>query len=209
MFLLSSQHLAKRLKKNSRGFGLIELMVSISIMAIIMAVVIARHDRFNGVILLRSQAYEIALQLREVQLSAVSATSRAGEYRANLGIYFDTTNPNRYTLFQDSETGTNANLRFDPGEEIGASGILDSRFEIKSIRYDNNSTNGATLQAASVVFRRPDFDASLQGTAGPVNTERIKVDVVRVGTSGTASDELRSVEITSTGQITVTDYEFN
>ena len=103
-------------------------------MVVIMAVVLARHDRFDSVLLLRSQAFEVALQLREVQLSAVSASGRAGEYRENLGIYFSTNNPNRYILFQDSASGANANFRYDAGEEYGAPGIIDPRFAITGIR---------------------------------------------------------------------------
>lgn len=197
MFLLSSQ--SKACVSKTNGFGLIELMVSISIMAIIMAVVIARHDSFNGVILLRSQAYEIALQLREVQLSAVSATSRAGEYRSNLGVYFTSTNRNQYIVFQDSAAGTDG--RYDGGEQLGPAGVLDSRFEVRSIRRGDNLN---TLQNVSIVFARPDFDAEFATSAGSLpNMPSIIIEVARVGTTGTGVGETRYVEVTATGQITV------
>lgn len=184
----------------SRGFGLIELMVSISIMAIIMAVVITRHDSFNGAVLLRSQAYEIALQLREVQLSAVSATSRAGEYRSNLGVYFAANTPNRYTVFQDGTSGVDG--RYDNGEQLGIAGALDPRFEIRSIRRADNTS--LTIPNVSVVFARPDFDADFSSTAAlPAGLPGIIIEVGRVGTSGTGVGEARYVEITATGQITV------
>lgn len=206
MFLASSQLSKLTTRTRLRGFGLIELMVSISIMAIIMAVVLARHERFDGVILLRSQAYEVALQLREVQLSAVSAASLAGEYRENLGIHFDTNQPNRYILFQDSNSGANANFRYDPGEEFGAPGIIDNRFTISGIRPETGSISGTGL---SVVFERPNFDARFYDQSGELSTTRIKIDVRRVGTSGNSNDEVRSVEVTNTGQIAVGEYAFD
>ena len=195
-----------RTSKSKAGFGLVELMVSISIMVVIMAVVLARHDRFDSVLLLRSQAYEIALQLREVQLSAVSASGRAGEYRENLGIYFSTNNPNRYILFQDSATGANANFRYDAGEEYGAPGIIDQRFAITGIRPETGRISGGGL---SVIFERPNFYARFYDQGGQLSTSRVKIDIREVGTLGTDTDEVRSVEITSTGQISVGAYAFD
>lgn len=183
------------------GFGLIELMVSISIMAVIMAVVLARHDKFNGVVLLRSQAYQVALQLREIQLSAVSATSRnvsgtslAGEYRSVLGVYFSTAEKNKYQIFQDA----NNNFRYDVAEQFGQQGIIDPRFEIRAIRASGNS-----IASVSVVFERPDFDARFFGPGGELPASQIEVDIAKVGESGTGSDVVRTVEITATGQIAV------
>lgn len=184
------------------GFGLIELMVSISIMAIIMAVVLARHDKFNGVILLRSQAYQVALQLREIQLSAVSAVSRgensgsflAEEYRSVLGVYFTTSNRGSYKIFQDQ----NGNFRYDSGEEYGQQGAIDPRFEIRALRAGSNPIN-----TVSVVFERPDFDARFFGPLIEYPDATIQIDIAKVGETGTTSDVVRTLEITSTGQIAV------
>ena len=174
-------------------------MVSITIMAIIMAVVIARHDKFNGAILLRSQAYEIALQLREVQLSAVSATSRSGNYRSNLGIHFDTSIKNSYIVFQDGASGVVG--RYDSGEQLGAQGVLDPRFEIRAIRRGDNQS---ALSNVSISFARPDFDAVFTTSAGSLGTlQSVLIEVGRVGATGNATDVVRYVEVTASGQITV------
>lgn len=191
-------------QKYTSGFGLIELMVSITIMAVIMAVVLARHDKFNGVILLRSQAYQIALQLREIQLSAVSATSRvvsgtsnAGEYRSVIGIYFTTAEKNKYQIFQDA----NDNSRYDASEQFGQQGIIDPRFEIRDIRL--NQPPYTSISPVSVVFERPNFDAKFFGLSTEIATPGILIDIAKVGESGTGSDVVRTVEITATGQIAV------
>lgn len=196
-----------RPEARAAGFGLIELMVSISIMAVIMAVVLARHDRFNGVILLRSQAYEIALQLREIQLSAVSATSRVetstgivNEFRSVLGIHFSTNDRNSYKIFQTD----NNNFSYTPTKQFGQQGIIDSRFEVRNLRQNQPPYNPIPGGAVSVVFERPDFDARFFSTAGaPISTPGILIDIARVGETGISNDVVRTVEVTTTGQITV------
>lgn len=187
---LRSNPLRKCVK--SAGFGLIELMVSITIMAVIMAVVLARHDAFNGAVLLRSQAYQVALQLREIQLSAVSAVGVEGEYRSVVGAYFTTANPNKYQIFQDG----NGNNSYDAGEEFGQQGIIDPRFRINAIRRGVGSTNGSPV---SVVFERPDFDARFFGPLGGYPDAVIEIDIVKVDDPSV----VRTIEITATGQIAV------
>jgi Tfp pilus assembly protein FimT len=60
---------------SDRGFGLVELMVSISIMMLLTVVILNRQSSFNGAVLLRNQAYEVAFALRKAQLLAVSGNT--------------------------------------------------------------------------------------------------------------------------------------
>lgn len=196
MSLLSSLFYRKY-KHGRHGFGLIELLVSISIMAIIMGIVLTRQDTFNGAVLLRSQAYEVALALREVQLNAVSASSIEGNYRTLLGVEFTTTNTgkNKYQIFRD----INANGQIDSGEPFGKQGSLDKRFEISAIRVD-----GVAIPTVRIIFERPDFDAKFFNASGAaLNASEVELDVFRTGQTGTGPGVLRTIQVTSTGQITV------
>lgn len=179
------------------GFGLIELMVSITIMAIVAGVILARQSAFNSAVLLRNQAYEIALQLREVQLSAVSASGDSGDFRSVLGVYFDTseTGNRYYRVFKDLDSDG----YYDAGEEYGMQGVLDSRFEIREIHAGT-----AMLDDVSVIFVRPNFDARFfKGPASELGDAVIRIIVARRGAVGTDDSVLRTVEITATGQIGV------
>jgi len=180
------------------GFGLVELMVSISIMVIVSSIILARQSSFNSAVLLRSQAYEIALQVREVQLNAVSASSNAsaGNFRSILGVHFDTDNNSQYKIFRDD----GSNGFYDTGEEFGVQGIIDNRFEIREIRAVGDSISGTEL---SVIFVRPNFDARFFDVNGEVNASSIEIDIARRGITGTSTSVLRTLEITSTGQIAV------
>jgi type II secretory pathway pseudopilin PulG len=181
------------------GFGLVELLVSISILVMVMATILVQQQAFNGAVLLRSQAFEVALQAREVQLSAVSAVgASAGDFRSVLGLHFDVDTPSQYLIFEDA----NDNNFWNSGEEYGSQGRLDNRFEIGDIRTVNGATE-TPVNNLSVVFERPNFDARFYDSTGEINVPAIEIDVVRVGASGTGLGSVRTVEITSTGQISV------
>lgn len=193
-------------KKNSfsqSGFGLVELLVSISIMVIVMAIVFIRQGSFNGAVLLRGEAYELALAMREIQLNAVSVTSQVdsdtglpGDFRSILGVYLDTdpTKNSFYNVFKDADSDG----FYDLGEEYGPQGILDRRFEIRSIRV-----GGIETSDIAVVFVRPNFDARFFDASGEIVVTSIEVDVATRGVVGTGPSVLRTLEITSTGQIAV------
>ena len=188
-----------------RGFGLIELIVSISIMLIVLAVILVRHSSFNGAVLLRNQAYEIALDTRETQLNAVSAVgSGAGNnFRASLGVYFDTTRNDTYRIYRDADGDKSYDCTV-PGaptcEEFGLQNTLDKRFEIRAIRVIGASMTGTGL---SVVFERPNYDARFFDSAGPVAASSIQIDIGKRGMAGSSGDAIRTVEVTATGQVTV------
>ena len=197
--MLFLSFLSKQNNTTTKGFGLIELMVSISIMALILGVVFTRQDSFNNTILLRSQAYEIALQLREVQLNAVSATGYNDggslDYYTLLGANFSTSNPNNFFVFLD----TNNNNRLDNGELRGEQGVLDSRFTITEIRTIESSSSN-TVSTVSILFQRPDFDAKFYNNSG---VEQTNVIAVEIDVSENTTGITRTVEVTSTGQISV------
>jgi prepilin-type N-terminal cleavage/methylation domain-containing protein len=200
MFFNSSRmYYQHSLKQQScrRGFGLIELMVSMSIMALVSAVIITRQSSFNGAVLLRNQAYEVAFVLREAQLLAVSG---GDETVRRYGVYFNTGNAtqHQYILFKDSD----GDGRYDSGEQIGLTGKLDTRFEIRE------AYSGTSLMSEMVVlFERPNFDAKFINSSGVVQNDTVAfIDVARTDVSGTTNGTVRRVQISQTGQISVVTY---
>lgn len=201
-------------KKNLRlkffsqaGFGLVELMVSISIMAIVSGIIFTNQSSYNGAILLRGEAYDIALQIREIQLSAVSAIGIGGEFRSVYGLNFNSTtgNDGKYAIYKDSTTGANANnVVYNSGEEFGLQGKLDDRFEIRNIMtVDSNGTETA-VDDINIIFARPNFDARFyRNDSTLVADPAIKIYISRRGNTGSGSGDVRVVEITRSGQIAV------
>jgi prepilin-type N-terminal cleavage/methylation domain-containing protein len=183
-----------------KAFGLVELMVSISIMAVVSTIIITRQSAFNGAVLLRNQAYEVAFSLREAQLLAVSGGDTAVR---SYGVSFDTSSSNQrtYRIFSDA----NDNGVLDTGEQIGLTGRLDSRFFIREVSPEI----GGQL---TVIFTRPNFDARLCVRSGgctmPAHytSGTAYIDVARNDAAGNAVGEVRRVQVSSTGQISVVTY---
>jgi type II secretory pathway pseudopilin PulG len=188
--------------KQSAGFGLVELLVSISVMIIVTSVILARHDTYNSATMLRGQAYDLALTTREIQLLAVSATRDQVGFRNVYGLLFSTTNPEAYVVFRDAD----GDYYFDSGEEFGKQGAIDPRFEIDAIRLLGTGVDAGARDTIAILFERPNFDANLylsSGDEADAGVSGVEIDLRVIGSTGTGPGELRTIEITRAGQITV------
>jgi type II secretory pathway pseudopilin PulG len=186
------------------GFSMVELLVSIGIIVLVLSVVVTNQRSFNSAVLLRGQAYEIALAMREVQLGAISSVSDGtGVFRSVQGMHFDTADNQKYRVFRDS----NDNNFWNSGEDFGFSGLFDPRFELREITVGTDSSG-----QMSIVFKRPNFDAIfvVNGSDNPVSSYPTESSVLlTIGLrGGSPSDticgqDIRQIQITSAGQISV------
>lgn len=172
----------------NQAFGLVELMVSISIMTLVTTVVLVRQSAFDGAVLLRNQAYEVAFTIRQAQQLAVTG----GDATRRYGVYFTETAAGNqvYILFADG----NSNGVVDTNEQIGQTGRLDNRFIIRDTWTGTTEAN-----PLSVIFERPNFDAV-------TCANNCYIDIARVGRTGTDVGTVRRVEVTPAGQISVVTY---
>ncbi len=178
----------------ARGFSLIELLVSISIIAVVSGVVVARNNSFEGAMLLRNQAYLVASAVREAQLLAVSGTGQTDQVQ-RYGVFISTTAGQQNTIFIFRDA--NNNRRFDGGEVV-SSVRIDGRFQIDSI----SGASGAH-GSASVTFLRPNYDATFS-SASATFTGPLHIHLRRVGRAGNDMGAVRRITVTSSGQVSVT-----
>ena len=165
-------------------------------MILVVSIVVTGQSSFNSSVLLRSEAYDIALRIREVQLNAVSASSDgSNDFRSVLGVHFDeTTNNQRFAVFKDSDGD---NYYDGVGEQFDIQGVINPRFVVSDIREVGGTT--ATPDELSIVFERPNFDAKFFDSPGNELTgSAVQIDLQEIDTG-----DVRTIEVTATGQIGV------
>lgn len=195
----------KKTIENKAGFTIIELLVTIAIIGIVTGLVMVRYSSFNSVVLLKNQAFKVALDIREAQVLATSVRgtgSNNDTFRKPYGVHFDTDGTiagQYYYFFQDTVGSVNPPA-YSSGEELGAPRYIDSRFIISEICVDTTTVpcpSSNIKDTLTISFVRPDFDAVMRTEDGLVRSARITISAV------TDSIVTRSVLITTTGQITV------
>lgn len=197
-----------RHESECRGFSLIELLITSAIITIVTAIVVVKHASFNNAVLLRNQAYEIALAIREAQVYAVSARANedGSDFRSRYGIFFDTRNAgkNQVIIYIESETTGAASKSYndnnDPNPDtVLETLVLDSRFEVSDICV-KEVTDHCDPNFASISFQRPNFDPIINPSGVlAVNTEEVSIEIAPVN----GSSITRTVTVTQTGQVTV------
>lgn len=183
------------------GFGLVELLVSVGIMVLVTAVILIDFGNFNNSNLLRNQAFEVALTVREAQFLAVSTVGSGTNFRNSFGVHF-VADERSYITFQDQDD----DQRYDVGDttEFVSSQSVDPRFVVRDIIA---MPSGTALGDVSITFLRPNFDARFESagtTAVPNGTTEIVIGLAIVGSGTDSGPEVyREVIISTTGQIEV------
>lgn len=181
------------------GFSLIEVLITSAIIGIVTAIVVIKYGAFNSSVLLRNQAFEVALSIREAQVFSVSVRGDDNpSFRESFGVYVDMgavpSPTQQYMLFVDA----NVNDRYDTNEEVDTL-TIDSRFEIFDVCLGDDSALDCGLEDLSVTFSRPDFDAKMFSTPGASSNQLGTIKLRGINDNSV----VREIDIRSTGLISV------
>ena len=190
-----------------KGFTVLELLVVVTIMAIITSIVLFNNRDLNSSILVSNTAYEMNLLIREAQaygLGVRGTGDTANAFSYAQGVYFDLSTPDKVILFSDKDG--NGTFTANSNEEIQVY-MLDSKRAGTILSICKPSGTGACDAlgvAVSVLFKRPNpesiFKTSNGSTNGPV--------VINTGFAG-SQGMCRSIIIQKTGAVQVgTQYCF-
>ncbi|MBP6858337.1 MAG: prepilin-type N-terminal cleavage/methylation domain-containing protein [Candidatus Pacebacteria bacterium] len=208
-----------RSRKHTHAFTLVELLVSISIFALMTTLVVAKYGNFNNNVLLTNAAYDVALAIRTAQTYGLSVRSDdSGGFNNAYGVNFSIREigeqinelsniPNSQTIVTFSDL--NANGIYDQGEEISYSTLRGGVriLDIAATCCDSVACVTQCFNVGSsfdVVFKRPDpsaqmcsYNGSVAGRCGLIITAQIMIS--------SPSGDYRFVSIRKNGQISVND----
>ena len=179
----------RRGNASQKGFTLIEMLVTVSIFAIISTIVVARNATFDNEVLLNNLAYDIALSVREAQQFGINVRVAQGQFDAPYGIHFDADSAT-YSSFIDRD-GNGIYSGSLSGEllevyTIGRGARVEALCDIVADACD--------LTSLDIVFRRPEPDAIINN--GTIGQARVELRSAR-------QEGVRHVDISSTGQIAI------
>lgn len=194
----------------NKGFTIIELMVSIAIMVIILAVILVNYKKFDSGIVMTNLAYDVALSIRTAQTYGISTrgakVSGATEFDRPYGINFeinpdDPSSVNKYLLFAD----TNLNRSYDEVDSLTATKYnIRGSYYIKDLCWLDSSTPSAVktcgMRSADITFLRPDPDALIY-VSGEAQ-DALSALEIHIGSTQDAS-AIRVITVRPTGQISV------
>lgn len=176
---------------SGRGFGLVELMVSIGIIALITTMVMVRHSSFNSAVLEENQAYEVAFDIRQTQTRAVSPQAGINQnFRSGYGIRFINERSYEIYAFTDS-TQTVVERR-----------QLDPRFTFEvAHRTSTDSLESLDLEdRPAIQFARPDFDAQFINNEGAILGSAM---IINVRMTDNGNNTGRDIVVSRAGQINI------
>lgn len=191
--------------KNKRGFTIIELLVSMSIVVVILSVVVFNYRSSGDSLATDSLAQEIAITIRQAQTYGLGVRSTSsGVFTHAYGVHFNpVSNPTTYILFADKLT---ANGSYDAGSGSCGSAttecvqIFNMRDGVTITGVCSNSTcYSSGTRSANFTFIRPSTDASIRITGGGSTTNPVNGGVIITSPRGSTA----TITIQNTGQILV------
>jgi len=148
-----------------KGFTVVEVLVSASIIALIASLILANYPRFNEALAVRQVAEQIASATRLVQAYGLSVKEfgTGSDIFPGYGIYFQSASPASYIIFADVD----ADFQYDGVSER----VKEIAVETSSRIYDlcgnvkNNPPGDCGLLDLSAIYLRPYPSVSLKSGA--------------------------------------------
>jgi prepilin-type N-terminal cleavage/methylation domain-containing protein len=186
--------------KRNKGFTYVELIVVLSIFAVLSAVAIFNYNKFQGKVDIKNLSSDIALKLVQAQKAAVSGTvstlTFTGNNKPSYGVYFNATTPTKFLYFADLDNSNSCDTSgcVAPNYTIGGE-VLSIYNTTKGNKISSLVINGTSCPAISdmtIVFKRPASTAMFNSTtplAGCTITD-VVINIVSQDGTNTAMIEV-------------------
>lgn len=182
--------------RSERGFTIIELLITISIVVVISSVILINYPKFSNTIKLNNLAYDIALSIREAQTYGINVRGFESNFDVGYGIHFKS--DNSWILFADK----NRNSKYDVGDGIVETFNLQGGFTLSEV-YARTTDNffdvlEIDITHLDITFDRPNPDANFT-TSNTLKTYQ-DAQITVMAPDGVST---RSILINTTGFISI------
>ena len=176
------------INKKNRGFTYVELIVVLSIFAIMSSIVIFNYGTFQAKVDVNNYANDIALKIVQAQKDALSGRSvsigSTFQHNPSYGVHFDLTNNKSFSYFADLDGSKYFDGSTCPGsigQECLSQMNITKGNSISEIKYTSAfSLNGnyasADINNVDITFTRPS-SAAVFYSAGILNASVVQITV--------------------------------
>ncbi len=165
---------------------------------VLSAIVLSANTQFGNRVVLQNLAHEMALTVREAQVYGIAVRRFSGtNFDVGYGMYFAPSAQDTQTVYQLYGDSI-ANGIYDPGESVRTM-TLAAGYRVVDVCARNASTSIETcgLPSLNILFYRPEPDALIRRTAGPITDDRARIIIE--SPRGTRAE----VVVEASGQISV------
>ena len=192
------------------GFSIVEMVVSVSIVALVMAVILFSYSKFNDNLALGAAGQELAIAVRQAQvygLTVKEVSVNSGNFNTAYGAYFDLNDLSNYYIFAD----TNGDKVYNVGSGCGSGSTeciekIALRNGVKISQICDGVSNcppgpGGSVTNLDITFLRPNPDATINfaNSGGNIKATTLTGKVVLIS----PRNKTLTVTIESTGQVLV------
>jgi prepilin-type N-terminal cleavage/methylation domain-containing protein len=163
--------------KQNKGMTYVELIVVLSIFAVLSSVVVFNYGAFQDRVDIKNLASDIALQVVQAQKSALAGSlpilgGYDSTWKPSYGVYFDTTsapNKKQFIYFADlTNFGT-----YDSNEILNTISITKNNYISNLSVYPG----GRTINDLTITFSRPDSGAILYSGGAPLTVSYVQITI--------------------------------
>lgn len=203
----------KKSKRNLQaGFSLLEMVMVLSIFALLTAVVTYNYGAFNNQMVLTNLAYEIAMQVREAQVYSMGVKGSNNSFDSRYGLYFKAGSASFISFIDAKPLGSEPDGLCDLNNQVTC-GACTAPTECQKI---------ISLPRNMIVEKFVDttINASDLGTQGPIyitfkrpDTEAIIYNGITINNSGVGivikspDNQRKKIVVKQNGYISVEDYK--
>jgi len=210
--------------RESKGFTLVEVMVSAAIIIVIASVVVYNHQKFDNNLELSNVSYRIASAIREAQVYGISSSgsSTSESFRTSYGIHIGLDGSDNFILFNDisnngkyRESGLSS-LEYVDCVPVTTSGgeclekvsfgrgiFIESVAKLSGGVWTTYTSSSGDI-FLDILFKRPNPDATINIYDGYQSGSSCGISCNTVAVCLSSSQgEKRQVVVSSAGQISV------